>query len=195
MADWKDTGALTTGSGGTGFTTHPGGSVLVGTGGVGPNGLSQLAPGSSGAVLLSDGSNPIWTTGFDTFTPTFTNLTLGNGTSNGKYKRVGPIAIVEAIIVFGTTTAITGALTLNNLPIANVAGSIQNHGQNVYFDSSIGFTYNGGNQPATTTSTIPLVPQAPAGGGSLFNVNVTATVPFTWAVSDQLYVFLIYPCA
>lgn len=57
MSSWKDTGALATQSGGTGFITHPAGSLLYGTSDAGQNGLAHLLTGSAGQLLVA---GPAW---------------------------------------------------------------------------------------------------------------------------------------
>lgn len=127
---------------------------------------------------------------WQSWTPSWTNLTVGNGSVTANYARVGGITFIEVIVVFGTTTSITGAVTIGSLPVNQTAASIQIWGRNVYYDSSIGFTYYGGNQPTGASTFIPLIDTV--SGTQLVGANVTGTAPFTWATSDQLYVLGFY---
>jgi hypothetical protein len=123
-----------------------------------------------------------WTT----FTPTFTNLTLGNGTATGRYTQVGQTTVLEVIVVFGTTTTITGAVTIGSLPTNNNASATSlKLGDVTMFDSSSGFVYMGVALTAGATT------------ANLFNnaipiANVTAAVPFAWATGDQLAINMVY---
>lgn len=84
MATWKDTGALASISGGTGYTTYAGGDLLYGTGETGPNGLARLPVQVAGYLLGSDGSAPAWVRNLDLQTATATARSLiGQGVSTG----------------------------------------------------------------------------------------------------------------
>lgn len=55
------------------------------------------------------------------FTPTWTNVTVGNGTSSGSYVRVGDLVFVSARLVFGSTTALTASQSSLTLPVTPAA--------------------------------------------------------------------------
>jgi hypothetical protein len=120
------------------------------------------------------------------FTPTWTNLTVGNGTVTAKYSQVGKTTYVEVLLVFGTTTAVTGGVSIASLPTSNMALAVAHQlGYISMYDSSAakvypGIALSGGATTASLQSSAS--PVAP----------VTATVPYTWAVSDQLYIMLAY---
>lgn len=130
------------------------------------------------------------------FTPTWSNLTIGNGTNTGKYMQVGDWATVEVIVVWGSTTSIAGAVSMTNLPVSNVAGSVQLEGHCAFYDSSSGALAPGAIQPSAATTIIPEYFQSNA-GPPVFDsmVALAATLPFTWATSDQMYLYFSYRTA
>lgn len=65
------------------------------------------------ATALGTDSTWVWTS----WTPTWTNLTLGNGTQTAFYTQIGKTVFYRVQIVFGTTSSIAGA-TAFTLPVA-----------------------------------------------------------------------------
>src|SRR5690606_12470802 len=57
-------------------------------------------------AINSVGAN--WTS----FTPTWTSLTLGNGTQDCSYVVIGQLVYAKYYVSFGSTTSITGALAV-----------------------------------------------------------------------------------
>jgi len=57
------------------------------------------------------------------FTPTFGNFTLGNGTTSAFYRRVGANIEVKAYISAGSSTSVTGTLTLTMPLSLNIDGT------------------------------------------------------------------------
>lgn len=53
-----------------------------------------------------------------TWTPTFTNLTIGNGTVSGSYVKIGRMVHVTCTLTFGTTTSISGSVLVGSLPFS-----------------------------------------------------------------------------
>jgi hypothetical protein len=124
-----------------------------------------------------------WTT----FSPTWTNLTIGNGSvQSARYTQVGNTTFVEVVVVFGSTTTVAGLITIKSLPSNNLALAVAHQlGYTVMYDSSAAQSYAG---VALTSGAA----QANLLGAGSPLVNTSATVPFTWATSDQLHIFLAY---
>lgn len=119
------------------------------------------------------------------WTPSWTNITVGNGTSAGQYTRSGDLVHVTAILTLGTTSSITGNAGLGSLP---VTGSTTTDfvGPAVYRDTSATNSYMGALvQNSSTSGTFHT-----HGGGAL-----TSTVPFTWANTDVIRVEITYTAA
>lgn len=46
------------------------------------------------------------------YTPTVTAFTTGNGTIEGRYAKLGDTIIAEVLVTLGTTSAVTGSITI-----------------------------------------------------------------------------------
>jgi len=130
---------------------------------------------------------------WQSFTPSWTNLAVNNGTSTGIYRRNGSNIEVEASITWGSTTALTSTLGIN-LPSGVTLGTVTGAGQAVgsarLRDAGV-VTYIGTVAINTTSgaSNIATV--------SLYNnaADVSNTVPFTFATGDTVSVWYSVPIA
>lgn len=124
---------------------------------------------------------------YTSFTPTWTNLTIGNGTQNFRYARLGKFVHVVGLITFGSTTSMGTAPYFSNPVASNLAANTVT-GWTYLIDSgagnTLGITLEGGG--------VQVFVALNTAGTYLVNVNITATVPHTWAVNDQLYCNLMY---
>lgn len=119
-----------------------------------------------------------------TYTPSFTGLTLGNGTVVAKYCKVGGVIVDQITITFGSTTAVTGTVTISGLQSSAsvspmIVGSINFH--------DTGTSYYSGVARAASSTSIELMAQNSA-GTYLSIGGISATVPHTWATGDQIIV-------
>jgi hypothetical protein len=137
-------------------------------------------------VLYYDGTNwIILMEPTQSYTPTLTNLTLGNGTLNGTYHRSDGWCDFRVTVTFGSTTTMGTDPTIG-LPVATVGMGI-NELQVGILDLTPVNRYQGGNVAAGGGATSVLV-MAMSAGANVFNSSITATVPMTWATGDVLYV-------
>lgn len=120
------------------------------------------------------------------WSPAPSGLTIGNGTMTAKFKMIGMGVYFHWEFVFGSTSAISGTVNFT-LPIA-AAG----YGTSVY---PIGLTRfkdaTGGNANSGITIAIAGLGQLMvlnSGGAYAVQDNLTSTIPFTWAVSDEIQV-------
>lgn len=118
--------------------------------------------------------------GWVTFTPSWTNLTVGNGTNVGRYRYADGGVYVAAQVGFGSTTSISGSvsLTIPNSETAQV--DPQGMGWAIYLDSGTRW-YLGGCWSISTATRLDFLHNE---GGNAGLVN--ATNPFTWATGDIL---------
>ena len=145
------------------------------------------------ALLIGDGTtnNPLYIGHWKAYTPTRSNITLGNGTLTGEYCQVGKLIIARIHFKMGSTSAM-GTAPSFGLPVTATA------------------TYNGFSFTAnlcdwgTTTyvgwailiSTTSVCPMAIITSGSYANyTNITSTVPHTWAVDDEIHLGVVYEAA
>jgi hypothetical protein len=127
--------------------------------------------------------------GWINFTPTFTNLTVGNGTLNFTYSQLGKTINVRGYLTFGSTTSITGTVSFT-LPMntaTTVGGPILGSAR---LNDSGTATYIGFVSVASGSTAV--VTTANVAGTYPTMANISATVPHTWATSDSLLVNFTY---
>lgn len=134
----------------------------------------SIANGGTGATTLGT-----WTS----YTPTFYNMTLGNGTIAFKYAQIGKIVHVNGVITFGSTTTLSGGVFDWTLPVASALPSLHLVGQNIYYKTSLHFGVSiiiSGNQTVRSITQI-------VSGSNVVNQEISATTPFTWASGSTFY--------
>lgn len=120
--------------------------------------------------------------------PTYSNLSLGNGSVDAAYCRNGRTVTYRGAITFGSTTSVTGAIQVS-LPVA-AKSATWSIGSVIGEDSSASF--------ARTFGAAEINPSIFATGinfASTGNASWTATVPFTWATGDILRWTITYEAA
>jgi hypothetical protein len=137
-------------------------------------------------VLYYDGTNwIILMEPTQSYTPTLTNLTLGNGTLTGTYHRSDGWCDFAVSVTFGSTTTMGTDPTIG-LPVA--ANLIRENELSVaMIDVSPVNRYTGHNI-ASAGGGSTVVVQALSAGANVFAASITATVPMTWTTGDVLYV-------
>lgn len=171
------------------------GDLIVGTGSAT---FDNLTAGANGQVLVAASGQ---TTGlkyegnWTSFTPTWTNFTVGNGTVEAKYLKIGGLCHFKIRFVWGTTTSIGGRVIIDwpIAPISTIAAqsaqwTVQFEDQGV--GPTAGLILNG----LSSASAFSLF--AMTASGSYVNAaDLSNTVPFTWANTDQIYVSGSYEVA
>jgi hypothetical protein len=155
----------------------------------------RLGIGTAGQVLQvnSGATAPEWATpaggtiSFTTWTPTLTNITVGNGTQVARYGTSGKFVIAQYRLTFGSTTSFGGNIRFT-LPIApayggfQVFGAIADDGNATYFCAA---------EADPTTSTVyPNVLKADS--TYLSNNSIGPTTPMTWGTGDKLNIIFTY---
>jgi hypothetical protein len=126
------------------------------------------------------------------YTPTWTNLTVGNATQDSRYIAAGRLVIVNLKITLGSTSSV-GTIPEFSLP-ENLDGSYTTGdtiGDLRLFDTSADGVFWAKALPRTAlTGARPFVDQV----NGTYNAPgvITATVPFTWATGDAISGTLIY---
>ena len=128
-------------------------------------------------------------TAWTAYTPTLTNLTLGNGTVDAKYKQIGKTVFLFFKFTLGSTSSVgtspqfslpvTGRVTISYHMLANLqdTGTADNPGM-VYI--------------TTTTAVFAAIN---VGGTYATTSNVTSTIPFTWTTNDTITTQFTYEAA
>jgi len=130
------------------------------------------------------------------WTPTWTNLSVGNGTVVAKYTQIGKTVFARLSIIFGSTTSVSGLVTFS-LPVTRIAyaGSANITPLSVVrmLDTSASTTFEGALTNASTTTAAVVAYNAAA--TYLNGVATSSTVPFTWATGDEIGTEFYYEAA
>jgi hypothetical protein len=168
------------------------GDLLVGTA---ADTVGRLAVGTDNAFLRADSStssglkwdNDAWTS----YTPTYVNMSVGNGTVVSKYKQIGKTVFVQYSLTFGSTTSITGTPTIS-LPVSAANTQYSFLGIVRFFDSGVA-NYAGTNSLESSTTITPGL--FTTGGNYAGYAGMNATTPFTWGTNDVLQYNFVYEAA
>ena len=129
---------------------------------------------------------------WETYTPTWTNLTVGNGTQDFKYSRVNKVVAVTGKLTFGSTTSVTGNPIRMSLPVNNARSGYVHMGTVGFDDYAVAQFF--GSALAGSTTEVYLYALNVAGTYPSY-VASSATVPFTWTTNDFITVYLTYEAA
>lgn len=149
---------------------------------------------NAAALTESDINTYLTHTGssWDSYTPTLTNITLGNGTLTGDWWRAGRGIFFKVKLTFGSTTSVSGTMTIG-LPTAYADGTDAEVFSALMFDNSANTRYDGRSQAISTTTVA--INAMNSSATYLTETATSSTVPFTWATSDQLVVAGFYESA
>jgi hypothetical protein len=117
---------------------------------------------------------------WNSYTPTWTNLTVGNGTQSAIYRYIDGGIWVKGVLTFGTTTSISGTVT-QTIPNSETSKSTGfNVGACGILDSGTQ-NYAGMTHVTASSTSISFFHGETGNTGA-----VNATTPMTWTTSDQL---------
>lgn len=144
--------------------------------------MATLGTFTAGQVLTAAELNAIGT--WTAFTPSWENLTVGNGTQDFYYAQINDVLHIVGRLTFGSTTAITGGFIRFASPVGNL--NAEWIGQTILRDegtaSRAGICVTSGNN---------VIIQYFSVSGTFVNIaNVNATAPHTWATTDHIRVSL-----
>jgi hypothetical protein len=123
------------------------------------------------------------------FTPTWTNLTVGNATNSGKYLQIGKIVWFRIDLALGNTSSVSASAVSVNFPVTAAIGSsfAVAHGEAIDISTGDAFDVHGRLASAAAFAIFT------DNGTKL--VTMTSTVPFTWTTSDELHLVGFYESA
>jgi hypothetical protein len=157
------------------------------------NTYTKLSVGTNGQLLSADSTAATgtkWTGIWQAYTPTLTNITIGNGTTEGRYRQLGNTVDVVCKITFGTSTTISSFGGIS-LPVNAKYTSVM-IGSNSYIDSGTTY-YTGPNFMSGANSVWFGVDNAST---TYNNINtIGASTPFTWGSTDVIFATLSYEVA
>ncbi len=129
------------------------------------------------------------------WTPTYTNLTIGNGVVTARYVRIDRLVVALFDFILGSTSSV-GTNPLVSAPVTAAAiygdGNQQVSGSCGLLDSG-SIRYEG--QVRMSNTTTFLVHAMDASATHLKHAAITATVPFTWTTSDGISFTAIFEAA
>lgn len=164
------------------------GDLLVGTA---DNTVDRLAVGANDLVITAASGETTglkYTGAWSNYTPSLTNLTLGNGTLQARFRQIGKMVDVVFSFALGSTSAVGSDPTFT-LPVTSVWTNIP---FNAFFQDSGTATYVGFANLGASSATFFA---SNANGIYTAYAGVTATVPFTWTTNDFIVVTLSYEVA
>jgi hypothetical protein len=155
---------------------------------------ARLAVGANDLVLSAasgEATGLKYAGAWTSYTPTWTNLTVGNGTLVARYCQVGKVVTVMIRLTFGSTTAVTGGYVQVGAPVTSAvsAGAL---GNAYMLDNGVADYPGLVKQDGTTAFAIQPINAA---GTYAALGNLTATTPFTWGSGDILNVYFNYEAA
>lgn len=127
---------------------------------------------------------------YTTYTPTYSNITIGNATVTAKYCQVNDFVHVTGSIVLGSTTvigtnpAISMGFNLDSLYYTPTTWFAQ-IGTASFYDVSAGLMWWGVVTAANNLTQMQLWVQT-ANTTYVQRQQITATIPFTWATGDEI---------
>ena len=147
--------------------------------------MASPFPFTSGQVLTAAELNSIGEA--TAFTPSWTNLTVGNGTQSFYYAQVQDILLIDGELVFGSTTAITGNVDFSN-PVGTLAVSGVPIGIAYLADADGAGGAVARNKLATISSAINQwrIFSQEVSGSLIQSKDLSSSSPFTWATGDRI---------
>jgi hypothetical protein len=141
--------------------------------------MANPFPFIASTVLTAAQMNGIGET--TSFTPTWSNVTVGNGTLNyATYVRVQNLVFVQVQFTLGSTSAVTGNAFIA-APVTPANGVQGPCGVATFGDVSASATYTG-----VTSMNIGFLQAIPVNVAGTYGVfaPTSATIPFTWTTGD-----------
>lgn len=132
--------------------------------------------------------------GFSTFTPSWVNLTVGDGSQSWYYQISGGIVTVQGGFTMGTTSSM-GSNPHFAPPIPGIFVNGQLLGASLYSDLSAGPTRFHGPLHYDSGIAAPLPRRFGVSGALISDTAITAASPFSWASGDVLSLSYQYRAA
>ena len=160
-----------------------------------PTSTDYVSQGAVAIETLGDAIDASVGTGllaWTSYTPTFTNFTLGNGVITlAKYAKLGKIVFVKVLVTLGTTSSVSGRIGFS-LPVTatadNTDKAINSAGLLAGAVSATGFVALGSTTRADLYALL-------ASGTYVSNTNISSTIPGTWASASTFSATFTYEAA
>lgn len=165
--------------------------LISANGGLIASGTITLPSGSIIPNNLVSGTGSSWT--WQSWTPTWTNLTVGNGTVTATYIQIGATVFFNVDVIFGSSSSM-GTTPEFTLPVTSVA--ITNSFYHSLGDGAVSLAYEGDinyliEALAYSTTQGRLYTSTAAGE----TTGITSTAPFTWTTGSVITFSGMYQAA
>jgi hypothetical protein len=144
---------------------------------------------ASAAIFLpSNGS------GWQSYTPTFTSFTLGNGTLIAKFIQIGKFVCVKFEVTLGSTSSM-GTAPQASLPVtasSSITSQVSSLGFSVFGDTGTAAYYGAVTYSSTTTVYLWYFDVA---SSKVLRGTINSTAPFTWGNTDTFAAQFVYEAA
>jgi hypothetical protein len=121
-------------------------------------------------------------------------ITVGNGTLEANYWQMGKMVFAQCLFDLGSTSAVTTLITIN-MPVEAIARE-QILGDAVCVQGSTRYLAQvRGSTEILAVLAVPRYNGSASGYQYLDMVNISSTVPFTWATGDYFSFQIIYQAA
>lgn len=149
--------------------------ATVGSGNIGD---SSVTP-----AKLQSGTGSSWAE--QSWTPTFTNFTIGNGTRTSTYTQIGKQVFFRIEVTLGSTSSVSGTITFS-LPVtaASTYTTSSPLARATIVDSGSARIY--GTLLWATTTTV-ILDSEKADGVYLFGNGTSSSIPMNWTTNDGFY--------
>ncbi len=137
------------------------------------------------------GSDWVWTT----WAPTWTNLTIGNATTEYKYTQIGKTVHFRIDIVFGNTSAMGSSPNFTPPVTVNTGYSIRQQIGLLSIEDAGTASYFGGVRVSDAGTTTMQLFLYNTGATYATYTAPTSTIPMTWTTSDVLMATGTYEAA
>jgi hypothetical protein len=155
---------------------------------VGANDTMLVADSTAATGLAYKSATDLYP--WQTWTPTYTNISVGNGTVTARYQQVGKTVNVEFQLTFGSTTTISAPARISTPVTARMSGNITFLA--TFLDSGTAEYIGLANNPNGDLFEFGAVN---ASATYAFSGSVQATIPFTWTTNDKISFRATYEAA
>lgn len=174
-------------------TVTTAGDTIYGTG---SSAVTRLGIGSTGQVLTVAAGLPSWATpagGFTyaNYTPTFTGFTKGNANIIARYAQSGKAVNVFVSVTLGTTSSVTGSITVS-LPVTASSNSIIYRGIGGITDAGVRVFSMATEVISTTAFELKPIYAALTYAAEDY---VSASLPMVWTTNDAFFTNFTYEAA
>lgn len=156
---------------------------------------ANIASNAAIASTKLAGGNTGMFAAWQSWTPSWTNLTVGNGVNASVYCQVGKTVFFRVFFTLGSTSAV-GSTPFFSLPVTAQGTGYRDSdalGLATLFDTSAPANFAGFVNFRSTTTAYPLT--SSVSGSNITYSGIGVSTPFAWAVGDVIFCQGMYEAA